>query len=142
MLKTWWLAFRDFLTLCPFPTFIWIFCLFLLSISHSILIPSLEFSLRVAPCPGREPQQARLANSPELALNQLLLEWTKSLQCFPLFLKCDNSMNTCRLFGDSPVLQSIRCPVAPPGFLTDAGCTQGLWLEVVCPHSCIFCDSW
>lgn len=145
MLKIWWLAFRGFLNLFPLYYFYLDFFipLFLLSLSHSNLIPFLAFSLHVGPCPGRESQQARLANSPGLDLYQLLLEWARYCQYFLLFLKFDNSMNTRQLFGDSPILKPIRCPIAPlASSLTDAGCMQGLWLEVVYPHSCIFCDSW
>lgn len=119
MLKIWWLAFRGFLTLFPIYYFYLDFfiSLVLLSLSHSILIPFLAFSLHVGPCPGREPLQARLANSPGLDFYQLLLKWARSCQCFLLFLKFDNSMNTHQLFGDSPVLKPIRCPIAPSPWL-------------------------
>lgn len=39
-------------------------------------------------------------------------------QCWPL-LKFKDSVNTCWLFWDSPILGSVRCPIVPPCFLPD-----------------------
>lgn len=124
-------TYRDFLALFPFWTLIWTFSSSLLCLSRSMLVaalspPDLEGALQV-----------RLAGSPGLGWYRLPLEWASFLQCWSLFSHHEPTMylEILPFLGPADALMPI---ISSNSSQTDRHCLHA-GVEVVCPHSCIFC---